>query len=188
MRGLSLEQVSSDSVYSTEIEAIKKESHRSPRPTFGAPTLVWHLGIWPAPDYDWLDANVSVKLDQRASIAETNTFNICKEDADDKTEFFEGINKVLSRLQSSSANHFQGQDADLKLGEPPVGLSLPILGPIRSRGRRSSFRLFARIRSLSPCGGDHSNEEGPANQEAHPSLQKRYACAFRSKRSVITSR
>jgi hypothetical protein len=112
-------------VFSQELDAIKKESHRSPRPTFGAPTLVWHIGIWPAPEYDWLDADIQIPLDKDGEDRWRKYEKICEHDAKNKTKFFEGINDVLRKLQASSANQFRGRDVDLKLGDPPGWVPSP---------------------------------------------------------------
>jgi hypothetical protein len=113
------------SVFSKELEAIRKESHRSPRPTFGSPTLVWHIGIWPSPDHDWLDADIAIQLDEQGQSRQDQYKDICRKDADNKREFFEGINKVLQKLKSSPANQFGDGQADLKLGRPPGWVPSP---------------------------------------------------------------
>lgn len=37
------------SPYSRQYETIIAQGHERPTPTFGAPTLIWHVGIWPRP-------------------------------------------------------------------------------------------------------------------------------------------
>ena len=34
------------------LRRIIRVGHTKPAPTFGAPALVWHLGLWPREDYD----------------------------------------------------------------------------------------------------------------------------------------
>src|SRR5262245_60391666 len=36
-----------ESPYSDQYETIIRQGHTRPIPEFGAPTLVWHIGIWP---------------------------------------------------------------------------------------------------------------------------------------------
>src|SRR5262245_51307026 len=37
------------SPYSEQYETIIGQGHERPTPSFGAPTLVWHVGVWPRP-------------------------------------------------------------------------------------------------------------------------------------------
>jgi len=106
-------------VFSKELDAIRKESHRSPRPTFGAPTLMWHIGIWPAPEYDWLDAAVNVSLNQDAESRAKVYTEIYERDSNNKKKFFEGFNRIVQRLCGIEANQFRHHTSEIKLDDPP---------------------------------------------------------------------
>jgi len=112
-------------VFSKELEAIRKESHRSPRPTFGSPTLVWHIGIWPTPEHDWLDADIRIDLDHQGTDRREQYKQVCRYDSKKKREFFEGVNEVLRQLQSSKANLFRDGAVDLDIGRPPGWVPSP---------------------------------------------------------------
>lgn len=56
--------------YSDQFDLIKREGHRRPPPVIGAPTLVWHLGVWPKNADDPQDADVKVAFDDNCSAAE----------------------------------------------------------------------------------------------------------------------
>lgn len=114
-------------IFSKELDAIKKESHRSPRPTFGAPTLMWHIGIWPKPEFDWLDAKIDIPLDDESQSSRVLYDEACNRDAENKKDFFKSINLVLGKLQRSPVNQFKGADVSLDLDDPPGWVESPNL-------------------------------------------------------------
>ncbi len=118
-------KIERNSVFSEELKAIKKESHRSPRPTFGVPTLAWHIGIWPKPEFDWLDAEVNISISEHGEAKADTYEEICSRDAENKRAFFEGINDVIERLQSNSANQFRDRNVAMKMGDPPGWVTSP---------------------------------------------------------------
>jgi len=73
--------------YSNQYTTITRVGQPPPTPTFGAPTLVWHLGVWP----------------RRASDPQ-DTYNLSREDArakfiERRAEWIGDINKVLESIQ-----------------------------------------------------------------------------------------
>jgi hypothetical protein len=79
--------------YSDQYEATNSEGHEHPPPTFGAPTLVWHLAIsphWPDPVRDD-EASLRSIHDELASIYE-----------DTRKLFFDEVNELLRALQAAA--------------------------------------------------------------------------------------
>ena len=77
--------------YSGSYSEILDEGHQRPPPSFGTPTLVWHLGIWPKAiggDLDPRTDDPNLKLDRRREIYEANN-----------REFFNELGTVLAALQ-----------------------------------------------------------------------------------------
>jgi hypothetical protein len=128
-------------VFSDELKAIKKESHRSPRPTFGTPTLCWHIGIWPNPGSDWLDADVNIEIGDLEDYQK-----ICNRDGEKKTAFFNGINDVIQALQDSSANQFSNHNVQMVIGKPPGWVTSP---SFRNSGAASEITPFPVVQESS---------------------------------------
>jgi hypothetical protein len=80
--------------YSAQYNTINKEGHECPPPVFGAPALVWHLGISPHE----VDKRVSRDLPLKEFHEES-----AKEYERTRREFFRDINKLLRMLQEPIA-------------------------------------------------------------------------------------
>lgn len=81
--------------YSAQYHTITREGHESPPPTFGAPTLVWHVAISP----HWLDGPKRVdeplqKLHERLASEYEQT----------RSKFFQGINQLLLALHGRASS------------------------------------------------------------------------------------
>jgi len=150
------------SVYSEELKAIKKESHRSPRPTFGAPTLMWHIGIWPKPVFDWLDAEVHIPLNGKEATRDERYHDVCARDAENKTLFFRGINSVLRRFQESSANQLQTANIQLDLGDPPGWVQSPVFDRDANTREPAIFPVVQENSLAFTLWWRSKNAEGPA--------------------------
>jgi hypothetical protein len=86
---------------------MNKEGHESPPPTFGAPTLVWHLGISPHTDkrqpIGWLSWLWRLIWQRRAkSLAEEHPARAKAYDLD-RQEFYADINDLLKRFHQPLA-------------------------------------------------------------------------------------
>lgn len=79
--------------YSQQYTTITREGHEHPPPTFGAPTLVWHLGLsphWPARQATQ-DQTLEEIHEQLAKTYETT-----------RTAFFGEVNRLLQALQRAA--------------------------------------------------------------------------------------
>lgn len=102
--------------YSEQYTAMKREGHKRPTPTFGAPTLVWHIGVWPKREFDPSDSKlgVSYNVTEIANPAndkdklkfEKNSSGIYKnairKAQSDRRLFIEGISTFLEKLQADT--------------------------------------------------------------------------------------
>src|SRR5207249_4715141 len=79
--------------YSAQYNTITREGHECPPPSFGAPTLVWHLAISP----HWLE-------DHRATDVPLETLHtqLATEYETTRASFFQGMNKLLVLLQKQA--------------------------------------------------------------------------------------
>lgn len=59
--------------YSGSYVSVVDEGNQRPPPSFGAPTLVWHLGLWPKAALDRRALDPTLSLEQRFQIYEENT-------------------------------------------------------------------------------------------------------------------
>lgn len=78
--------------------AVKSEGHSRPPPSFGAPTLIWHFGIWPSRTPD--DADFA----REANFTEAETFYHRREEElgkfdDQNIAFFTEVNHFVMSLQ-----------------------------------------------------------------------------------------
>ena len=80
--------------YSEQYVALTKEGHERPTPIFGAPTLVWHLGISP----HWPDEHPQseMKIEELHGI-------LAEEYESTRGGFFLGVNRLLVLLQERGA-------------------------------------------------------------------------------------
>lgn len=91
--------------YSAQYNATNREGHEHPAPLFGAPTLVWHLGIsphWPEKERTYDAALTAI----HAELAQTYE--------DTRAAFFQEINRLLRALQAAAgfpAERVQAFDA-----------------------------------------------------------------------------
>jgi hypothetical protein len=77
--------------YSGSFADIADEGHQRPPPSFGVPTLVWHVGIWPKAiggDLDPRTSDPNLALEKRIEIYEDNN-----------RAFFDELSAVLTTLQ-----------------------------------------------------------------------------------------
>jgi hypothetical protein len=78
--------------YSPQYRIATREGHERPTPSFGAPTLVWHLGLWPG-----RGASVRSKPDP----GDLKSFHeeVATEYETVRASFFDDLNGLLTRLQ-----------------------------------------------------------------------------------------
>jgi hypothetical protein len=79
--------------YSAQYNTTTREGHEHPPPTFGAPTLVWHLAIsphWPEKHYP----HDAILADIHGGLARTYE--------DTRTAFFADVNRLLEALQKAA--------------------------------------------------------------------------------------
>jgi hypothetical protein len=78
--------------YSAQYDVMNREGHECPPPTFGAPTLVWHLGISPHEDEAGVTPN--------SSLAEMHNLLVADYEKG-RQKFFDAVNRLLRLLQES---------------------------------------------------------------------------------------
>jgi len=79
--------------YSAQYTTTTREGHEHPPPTFGAPTLIWHLGI--SPHWPKRAANLDDPIDViHKRLAQTYEGT--------RTAFFRDVNRVLEALQRAA--------------------------------------------------------------------------------------
>jgi len=84
--------------FSSQIPTLANEAHKRPIPSFGTPTLVWHVGIWCNADDD-----PSKGLFEDKKVPNTSNVKTYKENCDSfqqrRKEFYDEINKFFIYLQ-----------------------------------------------------------------------------------------
>jgi Protein of unknown function (DUF3422) len=85
--------------YSAQYTTITREGHERPTPIFGAPTLVWHLGISPHVPDEHPEADTELKKFHESLAGEYQAT---------RDGFFQGVNRLLELLQQR-AGFPQGQ-------------------------------------------------------------------------------
>lgn len=113
------------SPYSDQYETIIRQGHERPTPEFGAPTLVWHVGIWP---------RRYVKNSQEDPCDPQDTFNLSYREArieyDRRRTLWIGqINDLVKLLQE------RGCDAVTREFRPYVPHELEILRTAAAGGQ-----------------------------------------------------
>jgi hypothetical protein len=80
--------------YSAQYTTVTREGHERPTPIFGAPTLVWHLGISP----HWFD-----ERPEKETRVEKLHDILAEEYEAIRDGFFKGVNRLLELLQERAA-------------------------------------------------------------------------------------
>ena len=79
--------------YSQQYAALNLEGHEHPPPSFGAPTLIWHIGL--SPHWD------ERQIDSKKELNEIHA-TLSKDYETTRTTFFRDVNRLLERLQTAA--------------------------------------------------------------------------------------
>jgi hypothetical protein len=125
--------------YSPQYIAVTSEGHRLPPPSFGAPTLSWHFGIWPGQKFDSNEDSVGEKVSRRQTQYDERRKNDIDAFDERTFAFFTEVSEVLRTLQE------RGRIVDAPMQE------LTLKSPLPQNSYQSSDGSSERTHSFKVC-------------------------------------
>lgn len=88
--------------FSSQFDLIKREGHRRPPPVFGAPTLVWHVGVWPSLTNDPQHAEITVDFGPIGNGRNARSLfdEAVAQQRERQKRFIDLLNEVVASLQA----------------------------------------------------------------------------------------
>ena len=117
------------SPYSLQYETIVAQGHERPTPSFGAPTLIWHVGIWPRRKTD-----LGEDCDPNDTAGESNSATAKRAFKRRRLAWIEEINAFLEALQGTSSARPGQPHPAVKAFKPIFPHELKREGAVGERG------------------------------------------------------
>ncbi len=104
--------------YSDQYRWIASEGHRFPPPSFGAPTLIWHFGLWKRQIAEAEQERLDEKSYQSLNLFAANRANSVENFDKKNIEFFDEVSEFLKSLQQRGG--VAGEPAGFKYRTPEL--------------------------------------------------------------------
>ena len=88
-----------DHAYSRQFFTIGRQGHTRPTPQFGAPTLCWHVAVWPKQEFDPQQSKLRIEATDGTEILASHG-DVCHEYENRRDLLVKDFNRLLRKLQA----------------------------------------------------------------------------------------